>query len=142
MVALVHSDASKDNQVRPPTTVVGDTWQAIPENATIETRLQKVAQTGQSSQDRRLLYVEMLKKTTAAVSSGVQLVPPDTMRAIVQTFESSMNAAAMISSGQGAVLGNPQAVRQPAVRSQGTREKSSLESGGARSRRRAQANHT
>ncbi|CAM9705832.1 unnamed protein product [Pylaiella littoralis] len=26
MVALVHSDASKDDQVRPPTAVVGDTW--------------------------------------------------------------------------------------------------------------------
>ena len=76
--------------------MVGDTWQAIPENATIETRLQRVAQTGQRSQDRRLLHVEMLKKATAAVSSGVQLVPPDTMRAIVQIFESSMNAAAMI----------------------------------------------
>lgn len=45
MVALVHSDASKDDQVRPPTAVLGDTWQAIPENATIETRLQRVAQT-------------------------------------------------------------------------------------------------
>ena len=72
-----------------------------------------MVQTGQSSQDRRLLYVEMLKRTTAAVSSGVQLVPPDTVRAIVQTFESSLNAAARISSGEGAVLGNPQAVRQP-----------------------------
>ena len=132
MVALVHSGASKDDQERPPTVVVGDTWQAIPENATIETRLQRVAQTGQSSQDRGLLYVEMLKKATAAVSFGVQLVPPDTMRAIVQTFESSINTAAMISSGQRAVLGNPQAVRQPAVRSQGTREKSSAEYGGGK----------
>ena len=121
---------------------VGGTWQAIPENATIESRLQRVAQTGQSTQDRRLLYVEMLKKATAAVSSGAQLVPPDTMRAIVQTFESSINTAAMISSGQEAVLGNPQAVRQPAVGSQGTREKSSVEYGGAKGRRRAQANHT
>lgn len=142
MVALIHTDASKDSQVRAPTVVVGDTWQAIPENATIETRLQKVAQAGHSSQDRRLLYVEMLKTTTATVSSGVQHVPPDVMRAIVKTFESSMKAAAMISSGQGAVLGNPQAVRQPAVRSEGTREKSSLEYGGAMGRRRAQANHT
>ena len=107
MVARVHSGASSDDQVRPPTVVVGDTWQAIPENATIETALQTVAQTGQSNQSRRLLYVEMLKKATATVSSGVQFVPPDTMRAIVATFESSMNAAAMISSGQGAVLEQP-----------------------------------
>ena len=134
MVALVHSGASKEDQVRAPTVAVGDTWQAIPENATIESTLQRVAQTGQSSQDRRLLYVEMLKRTTAAVSSGVQLVPPDTVRAIVQTFESSLNAAARISSGEGAVLGNPQAVRQPAVRSQGARERSSVEYGGARAR--------
>jgi len=142
MVALVHSGASKEDQVRAPTVAVGDTWQAIPENATIESRLQRVTQTGQSSRDRRLLYVEMLKKTTAVVSSGVQLVPPDTLRAIVKTFESSMNAAARISSGQGAVLGNPKAVRQPAARSKGAREKSSLEYGGAKGRRRAQANHT
>ena len=45
----------------------------------------------------------MLKKAAVAASSWVRLVPPDTMRAIVQTFESSMNTAAMISSGQGAV---------------------------------------
>ena len=142
MVALVHSGASKEDQVRAPTVAVGDTWKAIPENATIESRLQRVTQTRQSSQDRRLLYVEMLKKTTAVVSSGVQLVPPDTLRAIVKTFETSMNAAARISSGQGAVLGNPKAVRQPAARSKGAREKSSLEYGGAKGRRRAQANHT
>ena len=127
MVALVHSGASNDDQVCAPTVAVGATWQAIPENATIESRLQKVAQTGQSSQDRRLLYVEMLKKATAAVSSGVQLVPPDTTRAFVQAFESSMHTAATISSGQGAILGNPLAVRHPAVKSQGAREKSSLE---------------
>ena len=108
MVALVHSDAFKEDQVRAPMVAVGGTWQAISENATIESMLQRVAQTGQSSQDRLLLYEEMLKKATAAVSSGVQLVPPDTMRAIVQTFERSMNTAAMIFSGQGAVLGNPQ----------------------------------
>ena len=126
MVALVQSSASNDDQVRAPTVAVGVTWQAIPENATIESRLQKVAQTGQNSQDRRLLYVELLKKATAAVSSGVQLVPPDTMGAIVQTFESSMHTAAMIPSGQGAVLGDPLAVRQPVVRSQCAREKSSL----------------
>ncbi|CAB1104350.1 unnamed protein product [Ectocarpus sp. CCAP 1310/34] len=90
-------------------------------------------------QDRRLLYVDMVKRTNAAVSAGVELVPPDTLRAIVETFESSLNAAARISSGQGVVLGNPQAVRQPAKRSQGARAKSSLEYGGARARRRAQA---
>eukprot|EP00904_Undaria_pinnatifida_P011860 jgi/Undpi1/7804/HiC_scaffold_23.g10277.m1 len=92
----------------------------------------------QSSQERRLLYVEMLKRTSAAVSSGVQLVPPDTLRAIVQTFESSLNAAARISLGEGAVVGNPQAVRQPAARSQGSRQRSSIESGGALLRGRAQ----
>ena len=142
MVALVHRGASDEDQVRATTVAVGGTWHAIPENATIESWPQRVAQTGRSSQDRRLLYVEMLKKATVAVSSGVQLVPPDTMRAIVQTFESSMNTTAMISSGQGAVPGNPQAVRQPAVKSEGTREKSSVEYGGAKGRRRAQANHT
>ena len=137
-----HAAAHRRRKTPYDTVAVGGTWQAIPENATIESRLQRVAQTGQSTQDRRLLYVEMLKKATAAVSSGAQLVPPDTMRAIVQTFESSINTAAMISSGQEAVLGNPQAVRQPAVGSQGTREKSSVEYGGAKGRRRAQANHT
>ncbi|CAB1098270.1 unnamed protein product [Ectocarpus sp. CCAP 1310/34] len=75
MVALVNSDASKDDQVRPPTAMVGDTWQAIPENATIETRLQRVAQTGQSSQDRRLLFVEMLKKTTCRELWGAACSP-------------------------------------------------------------------
>ena len=141
MVALVHSTTNED-QVRAPTVAVGDTWQAIPENATIETRLQRVAQTGQSSPDRRLLYVEMLKRTTAAVSSGIQLVPPETLRAIVDNFERSMTAAARISSGEGAVLGNPQAVRQPGVRSEGARQRSSLEYGGAKGRRRAQSNNT
>eukprot|EP00904_Undaria_pinnatifida_P010030 jgi/Undpi1/6157/HiC_scaffold_20.g08641.m1 len=124
MVARNHAGASDENQVRAPTVAMVDTWQAIPaipENATIECTLQRRdAQTGQSSQERRLLYVEMLKRTRAAVSSGVQLVPPDTLRAIVQTFESSLNAAARISSGEGAVVGNPQAERQPAARSQGS----------------------
>eukprot|EP00904_Undaria_pinnatifida_P011692 jgi/Undpi1/7653/HiC_scaffold_23.g10126.m1 len=142
MVARNHAGASDENQVRAPTVAMVDTWQAIPaipENATVECTLQRRdAQTGQSSQERRLLYVEMLKRTSAAVSSGVQLVPPDTLRAIVQTFESSLNAAARISSGEGAVVGNPQAVRQPAARSQGTRQRSSIESGGALLRGRAQ----
>ena len=142
MVARNHAGASNENQVRAPTVAMVDTWQAIPaipENATIECTLQRRdAQTGQSSQERRLLYVEMLKRTSAAVSSGVQLVPPDTLRAIVQTFESSLNAAARISSGEGAVVGNPQAVRQPAARSQGSRQRSSIESGGALLRGRAQ----
>eukprot|EP00904_Undaria_pinnatifida_P010515 jgi/Undpi1/6594/HiC_scaffold_20.g09073.m1 len=142
MVARNHAGASDENQVRAPTVAMVDTWQAIPaipENATIECTLQRRdAQTGQSSQERRLLYVEMLKRTSAAVSSGVQLVPPDTLRAIVQTFESSLNAAARISSGEGAVVGNPQAVRQPAARSQGSRQRSSIESGGALLRGRAQ----
>eukprot|EP00904_Undaria_pinnatifida_P003346 jgi/Undpi1/13011/HiC_scaffold_7.g02675.m1 len=142
MVARNHAGASDENQVRAPTVAMVDTWQAIPaipENATIECTLQRRdAQAGQSSQERRLLYVEMLKRTSAAVSSGVQLVPPDTLRAIVQTFESSLNAAARISSGEGAVVGNPQAVRQPAARSQGSRQRSSIESGGALLRGRAQ----
>eukprot|EP00904_Undaria_pinnatifida_P011890 jgi/Undpi1/7831/HiC_scaffold_23.g10304.m1 len=142
MVARNHAGASDENQVRAPTVAMVDTWQAIPaipENATIECTLQRRdAQTGQSSQERRLLYVEMLKRTRAAVSSGVQLVPPDTLRAIVQTFESSLNAEARISSGEGAVVGNPQAVRQPAARSQGSRQRSSIESGGALLRGRAQ----
>ena len=73
-----HAAAHRRRKTPYDTVAVGGTWQAIPENATIESRLQRVAQTGQSSQDRGLLYVEMLKKATAAVSFGVQLVPPDT----------------------------------------------------------------
>lgn len=49
--------------------------------------------------DRRLLYVDMIKQANAVVSAGVQTVAPETVRAIVQTFAASMNAAAMISSG-------------------------------------------
>lgn len=142
MVALNHSSSSKDDQVRAPTVAVGSTWQAIPENATIESRLQTMAQTGQSCQDRRLLYVDMLKQATAAVSAGVQTVPPETMRAIVKNFASSINTAGMISSGQGAVLGNTQAVRLPPARGHGAREKSSTEYGGPASRRRAQNYNT
>eukprot|EP00904_Undaria_pinnatifida_P011614 jgi/Undpi1/7583/HiC_scaffold_23.g10056.m1 len=60
MVARNHAGASDENQVRAPTVAMVDTWQAIPaipENATIECTLQRRdAQTGQSSQERRLLY--------------------------------------------------------------------------------------
>lgn len=49
--------------------------------------------------NRRLLYAEMLKKITAAVNSGVQTVPAETLRAIVEAFERNIHAAAMTSSG-------------------------------------------
>ena len=45
------------------------------------------------------------------MSSTLQLVPPDTMRAIVQTVKRSMHTAAMLSSGQKAVISNPLTVR-------------------------------
>ena len=111
MVALFHSGASNDDTVRAPTVAVGAIWEVIPEKATTESRVQNVAQTRQSSQERLLIYVEMLKKATAAVSSAVQLVPLDSMRAIVQTVKRSMHTAEMLSSGQEAVLGNPLTLR-------------------------------
>ncbi|CAN0271451.1 unnamed protein product [Scytosiphon promiscuus] len=139
MVALNHG-ASKEDRVRPPTVERGSSWQGITEDVTIESRLQQIAQTGPTKQDRHLLYVDMVKRTNAVVSTGVQSVPAETLRAIVETFERSVHAAAMISSGEGAVLRNPVAVRQPAVaRGAGSRAKSSSEFGGAASRRKAQS---
>eukprot|EP00904_Undaria_pinnatifida_P004019 jgi/Undpi1/13618/HiC_scaffold_9.g03272.m1 len=44
---------------------------------TIESSLVQLKQTGPTPQDRRFLYVNCLKETTAAVSLGVETVPPE-----------------------------------------------------------------
>ena len=83
---------------------------------------------GPTVQDRRKLYVDLLKKSTAIVAKGVDTVDPETLRHMFATFEAQVEQAARIGSGTGVVVGNPDTVRLPAGKRLGSkRHKSSVE---------------
>ncbi|CAN0472873.1 unnamed protein product, partial [Ascophyllum nodosum] len=83
-------------------------WNA--DNTTIESSLMKLKETGPTPQDRRYLYVDCLKEATAAVGLGVETVPPDALRALVQQFVQGVNMAGRIGSRTGISVGNPHVV--------------------------------
>lgn len=71
------------------------------------------AENGATAQDRRLLYLDMLKEVTAILSESVETLPPDRVRTLVAQFGEDMRTAASIHSHVGIATGNPGAVRSP-----------------------------
>ena len=130
-VAKNHTPLTEDEVQALLVSTVGDgvrlKWNA--DNTTIESSLMKLKETGPTPQDRRYLYVDCLKEATAAVGLGVETVPPDALRALVQQFVQGVNMAGRIGSRTGISVGNPHVVRQASSRDSGKRKRGSHERG-------------
>ncbi|CAB1098138.1 unnamed protein product [Ectocarpus sp. CCAP 1310/34] len=98
-------------------------------NVTIESSLVQLKETGPTPQDRRFLYVDCLKEATAAVSLGVETVPPEALRALVRQFKQGVHQASRIGSSAGLAVANPAVVRLPTSRDTGKRKRASHEGG-------------
>ncbi|CAN0558308.1 unnamed protein product, partial [Ectocarpus sp. 12 AP-2014] len=98
-------------------------------NMTIESSLVQLKETGPTPQDRRFLYVDCLKEATAAVSLGVETVPPEALRALVRQFKQGVHQASRIGSSAGLAVANPAVVRLPTSRDTGKRKRASHEGG-------------
>lgn len=97
-------------------------WQAIPRDGTVEYPVRQSTEQGGTSslQDRQFLYVDLLKRTTAAVSEGIEAVHPDTLRQLVASFVLQVRTASRIESRAGVSVASPDAaVRLPASSSNG-----------------------
>lgn len=99
-------------------------------NVTIESSLVHLKEAGPTPQDRWFLYVDCLKEATAAVSLGVETVPPEALRALVQQFKDGVRLAASMGSAGSTTavsVGNPDVVRVPTRRSKGKRHRANHE---------------
>ena len=94
----------------------------------IQSTLVRMKENWPKVQDRRKLYVDLLKQSTAMIAQGVETVDAETLRQIFETCRTQINQAARIGLGAGLVVGNPDTVRLPAGRRLGNkRHKSSVE---------------
>ena len=69
---------------------------------------------GATPQDRRVLYVDCIKRTTAALGVGIETIEPDLLNHLVTSFVAQVEWAASVGSGAGIAVGNPDVVRLPA----------------------------
>ena len=130
-VALKHkrSDAEGGGVVAgDPTPPSEGRWKAIAEGGTIQSTLMQMKENGPTVQDRRKLYVDLLKESTAMIAQGVDTVDAETLRQIFAACKTQISQAGRIGLGAGVVVGNPETVRLPAGRRLGNkRHKSSVE---------------
>ena len=106
-------------------------WPAITDTTTIESFLVDLKEKGATPQDRRFLYVDCMKRTTAALGVGVETIEPDhhlLLNHLVTSFVTQVERAASVGSRAGIAVGNPYFVRLPASsRSTGRRQVGSHE---------------
>ena len=104
-------------------------WQAVTDTTTIESSLVDLKEKGATPQDRRFLYVDCIKRTTAALGVGVETIKPDhLLNHLVTSFVAQVERAASVGSGAGIAVGNSDVVRLPASsRSTGRRQVGSHE---------------
>ena len=71
-------------------------WQAITDTTTIESSLVDLEEKGATPQDRRFLYVDCIKRTTAALGVGVETIEPDhqLLNHLVTSFVAQVERAA------------------------------------------------
>ena len=111
--ATVEEDAIREPVV--PTENQAGRWQAITDTTTIEFSRVDLKEKGATPQDRRFLYVDCIKRTTAALGSGVETIEPDhLLNHLVTSFVAQVERAASVGSGAGIAVGNPDVVRLPA----------------------------
>ena len=105
-------------------------WQAITDTTTLESSLVDLKEKGATPQDRRFLYVDCIKRTTAALGVGVKTIEPDhhLLNYLITSFVAQVERAASVGSRAGIAVGNLDVVRLPAsCRSTGRRQVGSHE---------------
>ena len=112
-----------------PTGGQADRWQVITDTTTIESSLVDLKEKGATSQDRRFLYVDCIKRTTESLGVGVEIIEPDhLLNHLVTSFVAQVERAVSVGLGAGIAVGNPDVVRLPASsRSTGRRQVGSHE---------------
>ena len=111
--ATVEEDAIREAPVVPTGGQAGR-WQAITDTTTIDSSLVDLKEKGTTPQDKRFLYVDYIKKTTAALRVGVETIEPDhLLNHLVTSFVAQVGRAASVGSGAGIAVGNPDVVRLP-----------------------------
>ena len=126
---MVEEDAIREAPIV-PTGGQASRWQAITETTIIESSLVDLKEEGATPQDRRFLYVDCIKRTTAALGVGVETIEPDhhLLNHLVTSFVTQVERAASLGSRAGIAVGNPNVVRLPASsRSTGRRQVGSHE---------------
>ena len=126
--ATVEEDVIREAPVVPTGRQAGR-WQAITNTTTIESCLVDLKK-GATPQDRRFLYVDYIKRTTAALGVGVETIESDhhLLNHLVTSFVAQVERAASVGSKAGMAVGNPDVVRLPACsRSTGRRQVGSHE---------------
>ena len=127
--ATVEEDVIREASVVPTGGQAGR-WQAITDTTTMESSLVALKKKGAMPQDRRFLYVDCIKRTTAALGVGVETIEPDhhLLNHLVTSFVAQVERAASVGSRAGIAVGNPDVVRLPASsRSTGRRQVGSHE---------------
>ena len=127
--STVEEDGIREAPVVPPGSQAGR-WQAITDTTTIESSLVDLMEKGATPPDIRFLYVDCIKRTTAALGVGVEIIEPDDylLNHLVTSFVAQVGRAANVGSGAGIAVRNPDVVRLPASsRSTGRRQVGSHE---------------
>ena len=91
-------------------------WQAITDTTTIDSSLVNLKEKWATSQDRRFLYVDCIKRTAAALGVEVETIEPDhhLLNHLVTSFVAQIERAASVGSRSRIAIGNPDVVRLPA----------------------------
>ena len=89
----------------------------LTDTTTIESSLVYFKEKGATPQDRRFLYVDCIKRTTAALGFRVETIEPDhhLLNHLVTSFVAQVERAASVGSRAGIAVGNPDVVRLPAI---------------------------
>ena len=74
--ATVKEDAIREASVVPTGGQAGR-WQVITDTTSIESSLLDLKEKGATPQDRRFLYVDCIKRTTAALGVGIEIIEPN-----------------------------------------------------------------
>ena len=110
-VVTVEEEAIREAPVVPTEDQAGR-WQAITDTTTIESSLVDLKEKRATPQDRRFLYVDCIKRTTAALGVGVETIEPDhLLNHLVTSFVAQVGRAARVGSEAGIAVGNPDVVR-------------------------------
>ena len=134
-IARNHAATVEDDAIREalivPTRGQAGRWQAITDTTTIESSLVDLKEKGATPQDRRFLYVDCIKRTTAALGVGVETIELDHhLNHLVTSFVAQVERTASVGSEAEIAVGNPDVVRLPASsRRQGRKSRAFLGSG-------------
>ena len=133
-IARNHTPTVEEDAIREapvvPTGGQASRWQAITDTITIESSLVDMMKKGATPQDRWFLYVDCIKRTTAALGVGVETIEPDhhLLNHLVTSFVAQVERAASVGSRAEITVGNPDVVQLPASsRSTGRRQAGSHE---------------